>query len=78
MTDTTLTCPNCGHAIPLSEALTAQLSSQLEARLHQEYDALHTQYRIPHYFKVVNDGHEWASWRERFPDMLMYFFGGRR
>lgn len=39
MTDTTLTCPKCGHAIPLSEALTAQLSSQLEARLHQEYEA---------------------------------------
>lgn len=39
MTDTTLTCPNCGHAIPLSEALTAQLSGQLEARLHGEYEA---------------------------------------
>lgn len=46
--------------------------------LHQEYDALLTQYRVPHYFKVANDGHEWASWRERYPDMLMYFFGGRR
>lgn len=39
MTDTTLTCPKCGHAIPLSEALTAQLSNQLEARLRQEYEA---------------------------------------
>ncbi len=39
MTDTTLTCPNCGHAIPLSEALTAQLSSQLEARLRAEHEA---------------------------------------
>lgn len=39
MTDTTLTCPNCGHAIPLSEALTAQLSGQLEARLHAEHEA---------------------------------------
>lgn len=39
MTDTTLTCPHCGHGIPLSEALTAQLSGQLEARLHGEYEA---------------------------------------
>jgi hypothetical protein len=39
MTDTTLTCPNCGHAIPLSEALTAQLSGQLEARLRAQHEA---------------------------------------
>lgn len=39
MTDTTLTCPQCGHAIPLTEALTAQLAGQLEARLHDEYAA---------------------------------------
>lgn len=39
MTDTTLTCPNCNHPIPLSEALTAQLSGQLEARLHAEHEA---------------------------------------
>lgn len=38
MTDT-LTCPHCGHAIPLSEALTAQVSGQLEARLHAEHEA---------------------------------------
>lgn len=38
MTETTLACPNCGHAIPLSEALTTQLSSQLEAKLRGEYD----------------------------------------
>lgn len=31
--------------------------------------------RIPHYYKEVNDGHEWASWRERMPEMFMYFFG---
>lgn len=31
--------------------------------------------RIPHYYKEVNDGHEWASWRERIPEMLIYFFG---
>ncbi len=39
MSDTTLTCPNCGHPIPLSEALTAQLSGQLEARLKAEHEA---------------------------------------
>jgi len=39
MTDTTLACPKCGHAIPLTEALTTQLSGQLEARLHGEYEA---------------------------------------
>lgn len=39
MSETTLTCPNCGHVIPLSEALTAQLSGQLEARLRAEHEA---------------------------------------
>ncbi|MBI4755490.1 MAG: DUF2130 domain-containing protein [Betaproteobacteria bacterium] len=39
MSDTTLTCPNCGHVIPLTEALTAQLSGQVEARLHAQYEA---------------------------------------
>ncbi len=39
MSDTTLTCPNCGYAIPLTEALTAQLSGQLEARLKAEHEA---------------------------------------
>ncbi|MBU0498648.1 MAG: DUF2130 domain-containing protein [Gammaproteobacteria bacterium] len=39
MSDTSLSCPHCGHAIALSEALTAQLSSQLEARLQGEYEA---------------------------------------
>ncbi len=31
----TITCPNCGHVIPLGEALTAQLN----ARLHAEHEA---------------------------------------
>lgn len=39
MTDATLTCPHCGHAIPLSEALTTQLSGQLEAKLRGDYEA---------------------------------------
>ncbi len=46
--------------------------------IHRRYDSLLTSFRIPHYYKEVNDGHEWASWRERFPDMMLYFFGGRQ
>lgn len=26
-------------------------------------------------YSVVNDGHEWASWRERTDEILLYFFG---
>jgi len=29
---------------------------------------------IKHLFQVVNDGHEWASWRERTDDILCCFF----
>ncbi len=29
---------------------------------------------IKHLFQVVNDGHEWANWRERTDDILSYFF----
>lgn len=37
MADTNLTCSSCGYIIPLTEALTTQLSGKLEARLHAEY-----------------------------------------
>lgn len=30
---------------------------------------------IPNRFGVVNDGHEWANWRERTGEALMYLFG---
>ncbi len=30
---------------------------------------------INHYFKVFNDGHEWANWRERVDEILIFFFG---
>jgi enterochelin esterase family protein len=30
---------------------------------------------INHHFKVFNDGHEWANWRERVDEILIYFFG---
>lgn len=26
-------------------------------------------------FKIFNDGHQWANWRERIDDILIYFFG---
>ena len=29
---------------------------------------------INHTFKIVNDGHQWASWRERVSEFLIYFF----
>lgn len=38
MTDAEIHCPNCGHAIPLTEALTAQVRSRLEAGLHAEFE----------------------------------------
>ncbi len=43
--------------------------------MNKNYSALLSSLRIPHYFKEVNDGHEWASWRERMPGMFIYFFG---
>jgi enterochelin esterase-like enzyme len=43
--------------------------------MNRKYSTLLSSLRIPHYFKEVNDGHEWASWRERMPGMLIYFFG---
>lgn len=42
--------------------------------LNRQYSDLLSSLRIPHYFKEVNDGHEWANWRERMPEMLIYFF----
>jgi enterochelin esterase-like enzyme len=44
-------------------------------KLNSMYSDLLSSYRVPHYFKVVNDGHEWASWRERMPEIFTYFFG---
>ncbi len=44
-------------------------------QVHRSYSDLLSSLRIPHYYKEVNDGHEWASWRERMPEMFIYFFG---
>ena len=30
---------------------------------------------MEHAFNVYNDGHEWANWRERTDDILIYFWG---
>jgi enterochelin esterase family protein len=30
---------------------------------------------INYHFKIFNDGHEWANWRERVDEILIYFFG---
>lgn len=32
---------------------------------------------LEHCFQVVNDGHEWANWRERTGEILQYFFPTR-
>lgn len=39
MAETVITCPNCGHRIPLSEALATQLRSQLQAAVQAEHEA---------------------------------------
>ncbi len=43
--------------------------------LNRQYSELLSSLRIPHRYLELNDGHEWANWRERMPEMLMYFFG---
>jgi enterochelin esterase family protein len=30
---------------------------------------------IDHTFRIFNDGHQWANWRERIDEILIYFFG---
>ncbi|MEW5797624.1 MAG: alpha/beta hydrolase-fold protein [Bacteroidota bacterium] len=42
--------------------------------LNRTFSEFLSSLRIPHYYKEVNDGHQWGSWRERMPEMLMYFF----
>ncbi len=42
---------------------------------NRTYSEMLASLRIPHFFREVNDGHEWANWRERMPDILIFFFG---
>jgi len=44
-------------------------------QLNRQYSNLLSSMRIPHYYREVNDGHEWAGWRERLPEILIFFFG---
>ncbi|MBI2430042.1 MAG: hypothetical protein HYV29_14840 [Ignavibacteriales bacterium] len=43
--------------------------------LNRSFSGFLSSLRIPHFYKEVNDGHQWGSWRERMPEMLTYFFG---
>ena len=43
--------------------------------LNRKYSDLLSSLRIPHYYREFNDGHEWAGWRERMPEILIFFFG---
>lgn len=46
--------------------------------MNRTYSNLLSSLRIPHYYKEHNDGHEWANWRERMPEIFTYFFGVRQ
>ena len=39
--------------------------------LEQKFSELN----IEHKFNIFDDGHQWANWRERTDDILIYFFG---
>jgi hypothetical protein len=39
MTEALITCPSCGHRFPVSEALSAQIRGELEARLRADHEA---------------------------------------
>ncbi|MCB9013458.1 MAG: esterase family protein [Bacteroidales bacterium] len=41
----------------------------------QKFDQKLKESEIPAMFQIVNDGHEWASWRERTSDILLYLYG---
>lgn len=43
--------------------------------LNQMLDKKLTAKNVDHHFKIYNDGHQWANWRERIDDILIYFFG---
>ena len=42
---------------------------------HREFHQKLLELQIPHIYQEFNDGHEWAGWRERTEQILMYFFG---
>ena len=44
-------------------------------KLNRQFSDLLATCAIPHSYKEYNDGHEWANWRERMPEILISFFG---
>jgi enterochelin esterase-like enzyme len=47
---------------------------QANRKFHEELE----KYGLVHVYHEVNGGHQWADWRERTEEILVYFFGGRR
>jgi enterochelin esterase-like enzyme len=45
--------------------------------LNREFSAELTKDGIIHMYREVNDGHEWANWRERTEEILRLFFGAK-
>ena len=45
--------------------------------VNREFSAELTKDGIKHVYREVNDGHEWANWRERTEDILKLFFGAK-
>ena len=43
----------------------------------EEFDKTLAKTGINHVFQIVDDGHQWASWRERTDQILIYFFGSQ-
>ncbi len=41
---------------------------------NREFSEELSRYGIAHKYREVHDGHDWASWRERTPEILRYFF----
>jgi len=50
--------------------------------LHRSFSRELESYGVRHRYREVSDGHDWASWRERMPEIFEYMFahkpGGRK
>jgi enterochelin esterase-like enzyme len=44
------------------------------AQANREFSEGFTRFGIPHTAREVHDGHDWANWRERTPEILCFFF----
>jgi len=42
---------------------------------HREFHQKLLEYQIPHIYQEFYDGHEWAGWRERTEQILLFFYG---